>query len=106
MQADKNDKWLKASFYEPGKPSEIKRESIPSNAGTALKYDEPIELLHELLDMLIAPIGPGEEKTTTGYLDVVTDYNMNSGTRLSLTLSSRKLTKEELDAFKGNKGDN
>ena len=106
MPTDKIDKWSKVPVHKPGRPSEIKRKSSSSNNGTALKYDEPIELLHELLDMLIAPIGPGEEKTTTGYLDVVTYYNMNSGTRLSLTLSSRKLTKDELDAFKGNKGDN
>lgn len=100
------DKWAKAERHVPGKPSNIKRKPVLPNNGIDFRAEEPIELLHELLDMLLAPIGPGEEKTTTGYIDVVSGYNMTSGTRLNLTLSSQKLTKEELDAFKRNKGDN
>lgn len=111
MPTDKFDKWLKARPYEPGKPSKIKRE--PTSYDTETEFSEtefsatnPVDMLHELLDMLIAQMSPTEERAVTGRFDMVTSETMDEGMRITLNLSSQKMTQEELEDFKKNKGDN
>lgn len=66
----------------------------------------PIDALHELLDMLIAQMDLVEERSVTGIFDMVLSDKMEEGFRMTLNLSSQKMTKEELENFKQTKGDN
>ena len=106
MTTDKFDKWLKAEQYIPGKASNIKPRPIPYDKTTKFEAQTPIDALHELLDMLIAQMDLVEERTATGIFDMVLSNKMEDGFRMTLNLSSQKLTQEELENFKRNKGDN
>lgn len=106
MTTDKFDKWLRARPYEPGKPSKIKRESASYDTETEFSATNPVDMLHELLDMLIAQMSPTEERAVAGRFDMVTSENMDEGMRITLNLASQKMTQEELEDFKKNKGDN
>lgn len=106
MTTDKFDKWLKAEQHMPGKPSNIKPKPIPYDKTTKFEAQTPIDALHELLDMLIAKMDLVEERSATGIFDMVLSDKMEDGFRMTLNLSSQKLTQEELENFKRNKGDN
>lgn len=106
MTTDKFDKWLKAEQHMPGKPSNIKPKPIPYDKTTKFEAQTPINALHELLDMLIAKMDLVEERSATGIFDMVLNDKMEDGFRMTLNLSSQKLTQEELENFKRNKGDN
>ena len=106
MTTDKFDKWLKTEQHMPGKPSNIKPKPIPYDKTTKFEAQTPIDALHELLDMLIAQMDLVEERSATGIFDMVLNDKMEDGFRMTLNLSSQKLTKEELENFKQNKGDN
>lgn len=56
--------------------------------------------------MLIAQMDLVEKRTATGIFDMVLSDKMEDGFRMTLNLSSQKLTQEELENFKRNKGDN
>lgn len=100
------DKWAKAKQHVPGKPSKIKPGLIPYDKSTKFEAQTPIDALHELLDMLIAKMDLVEERSATGIFDMVLSDKMEDGFRMTLNLSSQKLTQEELENFKRNKGDN
>lgn len=106
MPTDKFDKWSKARPYEPGKPSKIKREPTSYDTETEFSATNPIDMLHELLDMLIAQMSPTEERSVTGRFDMVTSETMDEGMRITLNLTSQKMTQDELEDFKNNKKDN
>ena len=100
------DKWAKAKRHVPGKPSEIKRQLVSYDKKTNFDVATPIDALYELLDMLIAQMDLVEERSVTGIFDMVLSDKMEEGFRMTLNLSSQKMTKEELENFKQNKGDN
>lgn len=100
------DKWAKAEQHVPGKPSKIKRQLVSYDKSTNFEVQTPIDALHELLDMLIAKMDLVEERSATGIFDMVLSDKMEDGFRMTLNLSSQKLTQEELENFKRNKGDN
>ena len=47
-----------------------------------------------------------EERTSTGIFDMVTSDKIDEGFRMTLNLTSQRLTPEELENFKRNKGEN
>lgn len=100
------DKWAKAEQHIPGRPSKIKRKLASYGKSTNFEAQTPIDALHELLDMLIAKMDLVEERSATGIFDMVLSDKMEDGFRMTLNLSSQKLTQEELENFKQNKGDN
>lgn len=99
------DKWAKAERHVPGKPSEIKRQLVSYDKKTNFDVATPIDALHELLDILIAQMDLVEERSVAGIFDMVLSDKMEEGFRMTLNLSSQKMTKEELENFKQNKGD-